>query len=153
MKKLKYVLYGKMEDGYDTGASGAFGRWKNENPAIEMEDNVLFIHKHIEKTNTHPSGSSRDAFMGSPNLKKFKWNETPILIYPDDKKINKELLYPSSKRDVNKYMKLYENGHDFPPIVLVDDNKDYYSIIDGAHRLQAAINLNVPIKAYIGKVK
>ncbi len=23
---------------YDTGASGSFGRWKNENPALELED-------------------------------------------------------------------------------------------------------------------
>jgi len=108
--------------------------------------NSDFIYKHIEKTNPH--SGARDAFKGIPSLKGYKWNSEPIFIYPNDEKIDKEMLYPASKLDVKRYMKAYKNGSDFPPIVLVDDVK--YKIFDGAHRLQAAINLNVPIKAYIG---
>ncbi len=139
---------------YDTGAAGSFGRWKNENPALELEDNVKHIYNHIDKTNPYESGSPRDAFMGIPDLNQYDWNIEPITIYPNDKKIDKAMLYPASKRDVKRYMKLYDKGLEFPPIVLLDKGKGkYYSIFDGAHRLQAAINLNVPIKAYVGNVK
>ena len=30
---------------YDTGASGSFGRWKNENPALELEEEMEDIDK------------------------------------------------------------------------------------------------------------
>lgn len=49
-------------------------------------------------------------------------------------------------------MKAYNQGSKFPPIVIYDDGKKYH-ILDGAHRLQASINLNVPIEAYIGYKK
>lgn len=114
------------------------------------ESNVDFIYDHIKKTNPHIG--SRDAFQGIPFLKLYDWNIEPVLIQPNDNKIDLNNLYPASKRDVKKYMKYYQNGYDFPPIVLVDNGKKY-SIFDGAHRLQAAINLNVPIKAYIGYEK
>jgi hypothetical protein len=148
---------------YDTGASGAFNRWANANPALEFEeeitnkDKATIIYKHIDKTNPHPSGSPRDAFMGIPSdLSIYDWNIEPIDIFPDDPKINKEKLYPASKRDVKRYMSHYKKynkeGIDFPAIVLVDNGTEY-TILDGAHRLQSAINLNVPIKAYIGYIK
>ena len=118
----------------------------NEN----MDSNADFIYKHIEKNNPHIG--SRDAFQGIPSLYDYNWNIEPTLIQPDDIKIDKNNLYPASKMDVKRYMKGYQKGSDFPPIVLVDDGNTY-SIFDGAHRLQAAINLNVPIKAYIGYKK
>ncbi len=62
------------------------------------------------------------------------------------------MLYPASKLDVKRYMNGFQKGSEFPPIVLVDDGNKYY-IFDGSHRLQAAINLDVPIKAYIGYKK
>ena len=113
----------------------------------ELEDSH-FIKKHIEKTNPH-SGAI-DAFMGIPPLKNYKWFTNPIVIYPDDEKINKKMLYPASQKDVKKYMKQYINGSEFPPIVLLDKGSEY-DIFDGAHRLTAAINLGVPIKAYVGR--
>ena len=106
-----------------------------------------FIYNHIKNTNPH--SGPRDAFQGISSLKRYNWNIEPIYIYPNDLKINKPMLYPASKRDVNRYMKAYTKGSEFPPIVLFDNGKEYV-ILDGAHRLQAAINLNVPIKAYIG---
>jgi hypothetical protein len=106
------------------------------------------IHKHIEKTNPHKG--DRDAFMGIPSLKNYTWDDNPVLIYPDDEKINKNMLWAASYKDVKKYKKMYEKGYDFPPIVIVDNGKEYL-ILDGAHRLKAALKLNVPIKAYIGK--
>lgn len=116
----------------------------------ENIDNSKFIYNHIKNTNPHIG--SRDAFQGIPSLNNYNWDIEPIHIYPDDLKINKPMLYPASKRDVNRYMKAYIKGSDFPPIVLFDNGKEYV-IFDGAHRLQAAINLNVPIKAYIGTKK
>jgi hypothetical protein len=118
----------------------------NEN----VVNNSDFIYKHIEKTNPH--SGERDAFQGIPSLKGYNWNIEPTLIYPNDEKIDKEMLYPASKLDVKRYMKGYEKGSDFPPIVLFDDRNKYH-IFDGSHRLQAAINLGVPIKAYIGYKK
>ena len=112
-----------------------------------VNDNSDFIYKHIKKTNPH--SGERDAFQGIPSLKSYNWNIEPMLIYPNDKKIDKEMLYPASKIDVKRYMK---KGSNFPPIVLYDDGNKYH-ILDGSHRLQAAINLNVPIKAYIGYKK
>lgn len=113
----------------------------------EDMDNSEFIYNHIKNTNPH--SGPRDAFQGISSLKGYNWNIKPIYIYPGDLKINKPMLYPASKRDVNRYMKAYTKGSEFPPIVLFDNGKEY-TILDGAHRLQAAINLNVPIKAYIG---
>ncbi len=118
------------------------------------KEKANIIYNHIEKTNPHPSNSPRNAFMGLPSdLSIYDWNIEPIDIFPDDPKINKEKLYPASKRDVKRYMKHYKkynkNGIEFPAIVLVDDGNEY-KILDGAHRLQSSINLNVPIKAYIG---
>jgi hypothetical protein len=118
----------------------------NEN----VNDNSDFIYKHIEKTNPH--SGERDAFQGIPSLKGYNWDIDPTLIYPNDEKIDKQMLYPASKLDVKRYMKGYEKGSEFPPIVLVDDGNKYH-IFDGSHRLQAVINLDVPIKAYIGYKK
>jgi hypothetical protein len=115
-----------------------------------VEDNSDFIYNHIKKTNPH--SGERDAFQGIPSLKGYNWNTEPVLIYPNDEKIDKEMLYPASKLDIKRYMKGYEKGSEFPPIVLFDDGNKYH-IFDGSHRLQAAINLDVPIKAYIGYKK
>lgn len=118
------------------------------NPPIRENSSYIDIQNHIIKYNNI---GSRDAFMGNnPPLKNYKWNENIITIYPNiDDKIDKSNLYPASKKDVIKYMDMYKKGHNFPPIVLVD-NGEKYAVFDGAHRLQAAINLNVPIDAYIG---
>ncbi len=116
----------------------------------ENKENTKFIYNHINKTNPHTG--ERDAFAGIPSLYSYDWNIEPKFIYPDDKKINHEMLYPASKIDVKKYKKLYEKGHDFPEIVLYDDGKHYH-VFDGAHRLKAAIELGVPIKAFIGVKK
>lgn len=49
MKKLKYIKTFEdiqsigISSLYDTGASGAFGRWKNENPAQEFEENIKTV--------------------------------------------------------------------------------------------------------------
>lgn len=109
-----------------------------------------FIYNHISSTNPHTG--ARNAFSGIPSLKNYDWNTTPITILPTDTKINKKMLYPASKRDVKKYEKLYSKGSEFPPIVLVDNGREYL-VFDGAHRLSAALALNVPIKAYIGVPK
>ena len=106
------------------------------------------IYKHIENTNPHTG--ERDAFMGIPSLKNYTWDTKTVLIYPDDEKINKDMLWVASYKDVKKYKKMYEKGYEFPPIVIVDNGKEY-QILDGAHRLKAALILNVPIRAYIGK--
>jgi hypothetical protein len=119
-----------------------FHKFLNEN--ISSTD---FIRNHI--INTNPHSGARDAFQGIGKISEYNWNTTPVLIYPDDKKINIDDLYPASKLDVKRYKKAYLKGSDFPAIVLID-NGEYYSIWDGAHRLKAAIELNVPIKAYIG---
>jgi hypothetical protein len=120
----------------------------------EKLNNANFILNHIKATNPH--SGARDAFGGiGRDFFDYEWSTEPVLIQPDDKRIYFEMLYPASKRDVKKYMKLYNKGFEFPPIVLnvlklADGTYSSFSITDGAHRLQAAINLNVPIHAYIG---
>jgi hypothetical protein len=121
---------------------------KNYNIFInENISDVKFIKQYIEKTNPHTG--SRDAFQGIGRLSDFTWNVKQTLIQPDDKKIDLDDLYPASKLDVKRYKKAYLKGSEFPPIVLVDKGNKY-TILDGAHRLKAAIELDVPIRAYIG---
>ena len=121
-----------------------------ENIRRILREDHQFVRKHISDTNPHTG--ARNAFMGIPSLSRYDWDLIPKLIYPDDKKINKEMLYPASKRDVKRYMKQYIQGSEFPAIVLIDNGKEY-SIADGQHRLSAAIKLGVPIYAYVGTEK
>jgi hypothetical protein len=121
-----------------------------ENIRRILREDHQFVRKHISDTNPHTG--ARNAFMGIPSLSGYDWDLIPKLIYPDDKKINKEMLYPASKRDVKRYMKQYIQGSEFPAIVLIDNGKEY-SIADGQHRLSAAIKLGVPIYAYVGTEK
>lgn len=118
---------------------------------IEDDNSWNFILKHLDKTNRHHRGTPRDAFMGSP-FHKYNWDTKPITISPDDPRIDLPNLYPASKRDVKRYMVAYKKGSKFPPILITIKNNKII-ILDGAHRLQAAINLNVPIDAYVGTLK
>jgi hypothetical protein len=116
---------------------------------FEVPEPYKVISDHIDQYNIY-AGTARDAWRGINGLNQYTWNLKPIWIQPNDPKIKN--LYAHSKRDVKRYMKEYKNGSGFPPVVLVDTGKEYL-FLDGAHRLEAAVNLNVPIKAYIGKPK
>lgn len=110
------------------------------------------VWDHIEKHNPH--SDARDAFRGLPATGEgCTWVEETI--QPGDPRIDTNpksayQLYPASKRDVKRYMKLYRQGTPFPRIVLEVRNNGQFVIHDGAHRLQAAVNLGVPIEAYVG---
>jgi hypothetical protein len=114
------------------------------------------VYKSIEVNNPHEG--ARDALGAIPDLSAWDWTEETV--QPDDPRIERDVnssigLYPASKRDVKRYMKAYKDGSEFPPIVLglMKEDKGKFSIWDGAHRLQAAINLGVPIRAYVGTHK
>ena len=147
-KYQKYTFEQARKKMLDTGN---YGSWDIETEYAEggetdgiTENDII---QHIKKTNPHKG--SRDAFGGIGSLKNYSWEDKTRLIYPNDIKINKEMLYPASKLDVKRYAKAYNKGSKFPPIVIIEKEKEY-EILDGAHRLKAAIDLNVPIEAYVG---
>lgn len=148
---MKYLLtYEKFE----SEEKSIFIDKLDENYLTDYEKEKI-IFNHIKTTNPHTG--NRNPYEGIENYEEevlsfYDWNVIPIEIYPNDIKIDKENLYPASKSDVELYMKYFKSGKDFPIIVLVDTGKKYLPL-DGAHRLQAAINLEVPIKAYIGTLK
>jgi len=118
----------------------------------DIDTNAKFIEDYVHSVNIH-KGTARDAFAGMPKLSNFNWDIKTKTIHPDDPNIDKANLWAHSKRDVKRYMKAYEKGSKFPPIVITVKKSGKYAIQDGAHRLEAAINLNVPIEAYIGTLK
>lgn len=114
----------------------------------EIQPSTKDILQHIENNNPH--SGARDAFQGI-GRDFFKLNWKPLqYISPEDPRINKDSLFPASNKDVLKYICKYKQGSEFPAIVLKENNSSTFSILDGAHRLKAAIILNKPILAYIG---
>ena len=112
------------------------------------------VAEHIDRHNPHEG--ARDAWGSMPSLGAWEWTEETI--QPDDPRIDlrpesPNQLHPASRRDVKRYMKAYKGGSEFPAIVvaLKPAHGGKLSVWDGAHRLQAAINLGVPIKAYVGR--
>lgn len=112
------------------------------------------VWKHIRENNPHNDDGPRDAMVNIPITGQgCTWVKE--IIRPNDPRIDQDpksaySLYPASKRDVKKYMKLYEQGSKFPAIVVQVRWNGKFVIYDGAHRLQAAVNLHVPIDAYVG---
>jgi ribosomal protein S18 acetylase RimI-like enzyme len=129
-----------------------FKKYKTKTAAEPESVPWQTVWKHIEKNNPHEG--PRDAFLGIPITGKgATWVKETI--QPDDPRIDRNetsaySLYPASKRDVKKYMKMYQQGSPFPRIVLGVRSNNKFVIYDGAHRLQAAVNLGVPIDAYVG---
>jgi GNAT superfamily N-acetyltransferase len=112
------------------------------------------VWDEMERNNPHQTGA-RDAtaWLSYGMFKGCNWHEE--IIQPDDPRIDRSEgangLHPASKRDVKKYIRMKEKGMDFPPITLeLDGRLGKFFVWDGAHRLQAAIELNSPIRAYVG---
>lgn len=126
--------------------SSLFKRTKMQIPWAEVQ-------RHIEKTNPHEG--NRDAWGGmSVNLPHMLW--TKETIQPNDPRIAWNSLAPASKRDVKRYINFYKQNKDrlvgyegFPAVVLTQEGS-HLVVQDGAHRLTAIKNLNIPIEAYIG---
>lgn len=106
------------------------------------------VFEHVKQNNPH-GGTCRDALSGMEHPNRFDWT-SPIEIQPNDPRISTNSLDPASQRDVARYMKAYQDGSDFPAIVLTPLKSGTFVVQDGAHRLQAAINLGVPVLAFIG---
>lgn len=115
------------------------------------------IIQHVTKHNPHDGERDARWSVQKSILNEYEWSFE--VIQPNDSRIVN--LSPPSKRDVKRYMKLYQTGSEFPAIVLFLKGRGYdyindkpigehFEIADGQHRLQAAVNLNVPIKAYVG---
>jgi GNAT superfamily N-acetyltransferase len=126
-------------------------------PVVPLRESVPWkeVWEALERNNPHSTGT-RDAtaWLGPWIFKGCDWHEE--LIQPTDPRIDQgesaNGLAPASKRDVKKYMKMKEMGTDFPPITLGFGvySRGKFTVWDGAHRLQAAINLGVPVRAYVG---
>ncbi len=107
------------------------------------------VLEHIRRNNPH--SDCRDALRSILHPKYFAWREE--IIQPGDPRIDTRKLRPISSRDVNRYIKKYRQGSDFPAVVFTLNSLDEggrFDYQDGAHRLQAALNLNAPLKAFIG---
>lgn len=58
---------------------------------------------------------------------------------------------PWSKRDVKRYAKRMSGGSEAPPVVLIE-RPGRTQVVDGAHRIQAAVAAGVPqISAWVGR--
>ena len=64
----------------------------------------------------------------------------PTTIVPmNDIRVNHKKLRKLSGAKIAQYLRDYDRGDSFPPIV-VEDNGSFYTIRDGRHRYQAQLN-------------